>query len=101
MRMKIGDIPAQVEQSHDYPVTHETLREELAAADIDVPDGSDQSVGALLDTCAELGFDTVYHTPQDLRSTLLCCADGRLIGRAGYDDRGHNPHYTAREQVSF
>lgn len=99
--MKINDIPERVEQSHDYPVTHETVREELAAANLDVPGGSDQSVAALLDTCAELGFDTVYRTREDLESTLLCCADGELVGRTGYDDRGHNPHYTVREQVSF
>ena len=99
--MKIGDIPAQVERTHDYPVSHETLREELGSTNIDVPDGPDQSVAALLDTCAELGFESVYRSRDDLQSTLLCCADGQLIGRAGYDDRGSNPHYTARDQVSF
>ena len=99
--MKIGDIPAQVERTHGYPVSHETLREELAARNLEVPDGPDQRVSSLLDTCSALGFDTVYESPEDLQSTLLCCADGTLIGRTGYDDRGHNPHYTAAEQVSF
>lgn len=99
--MKIGDIPARVERTHGYPVTHETLRAELDAANLDTPDGPDQSVASLLDTCAELGFGSVYESHEDLQSTLLCCADERLIGRTGYDDRGHNPHYTAREQVSF
>ena len=101
MQMKISDIPTQVEQTHGYPVSHETLCEELAARSLEVPDGPDRRVVSVLDTCADLGFDTVYESPEALQSTLLCCADRTLIGRVGYDDRGHNPHYTAAEQVSF
>jgi hypothetical protein len=99
--MKIGEIPAQVGREHGYPVSHETIREELETANLDTPDGPDQTVASLLDTCAELGFGSVYESHDDLQATLLCCADERLVGRVGYDDRGHNPHYTAGEQVSF
>jgi hypothetical protein len=99
--MKISDIPGRVERTHEFPVSHETLRAELGSARIDVPNGQSRPAAMLLDTCADYGFGTTYETPEDLRAALLCCADAAHVGRVGYDDRGHNPHHTGAKQVSF
>jgi hypothetical protein len=99
--MRLADVPDQVERTHGYPISHDTLRREFGDLILEVPDGPNQSLGTLLDTCRECGFEDTYVMSDRLRSTLLCCAGADYVGRVGYDDRSGNPTRGDREQVSF
>lgn len=99
--MKLGTVPELVRREHGFPVSHETVQNEFGSMSVESPDGADQPLSVLLDTCSDFGFDAEYETADDLRTVLLCCADEAYVGRPGYDDRGSNPTRPNREQLSF
>lgn len=99
--MNIREIPARVEQTHGFPITHEQLQAEFGSDTLHAPDGPTRPLASLLDDCEEFGFEATYETVGELRSALFCSAGVNHVGRVGYDDRGHNPERNDRDPLSF
>jgi len=93
--MRPSDVRELVEGEVGFPVTRETLVNQVGDRTIESPDGGSTSIEAVLRRAEE----SEYRSAEEVYETILANLGEEYVGRKHYDDRGRN--YSRSEDESF
>ncbi len=94
--MRLPETRDMFAQRLEFPVTCETVKQQVGTVELEAPTGEDETIDEILGRCSEETFDS----PDELYGSLLGLVSDRYVGRKFYDDRGSQPSDPS-EEVSF
>jgi hypothetical protein len=94
--MRLPETRDLFERELQFPVTRERVVECVGERQLEAPNGSDTTVGSVLNHCAEGEFESA----DALYDSLVMHVEDGFVGRKHYDDRGGQQR-AGEDELSF